>query len=124
MIVEKTLGPEHRDMAFNLNELAELYREQGRFTEAEPLYRQSLEIHEASLALNNLAVLYFEQGRYDEAEPLFQRSLTIREKAMGSNHPEFADYLENYALLLRQAKRDKEAALVEARARSIRAKHL
>jgi Flp pilus assembly protein TadD len=61
-----------------LNNLATLYRAQGRYSEAEALTRRVLTISEGELghdhpivglALNNLALLYAEQGRYGEAEP-------------------------------------------------------
>ena len=83
-------------MATSLNNLAELYRTQGRYAEAEPLYRRSLTIREAKLgpdhpdvatSLNNLAGLYRAQGRYAEAEPLYRRSLTIREASSGPTTP-------------------------------------
>jgi tetratricopeptide (TPR) repeat protein len=45
-IQQKTLGPEHPDVATSLNNLAVLYRVQGRYTEAEVLYKRSLEITE------------------------------------------------------------------------------
>ena len=38
-IREKALGPEHPDVAQSLNNLAELYRSQGRYADAEPLYQ-------------------------------------------------------------------------------------
>ena len=81
-IREKALGPEHPDVAASRNNLAELYQAQGRYAEAEPLYRRSLAIWEKALGpehphvatgLNNLTVLYRAQGRYAEAEPLFRR---------------------------------------------------
>ena len=81
---EKALGPDHPDVATALNNLAELYREQGRYAEAAPLYKRSLAIYEKGLGpdhpacrsrpLNNLAQLYLEQGRYAEAEPLYKRA--------------------------------------------------
>jgi tetratricopeptide (TPR) repeat protein len=80
-----------------LNNLADLYRAQGRYAEAEPLYKRSLAIRETALgpghpdvatSLNNLADLYRAQGRYAEAEPLYKRALAIREKALGPDHPE------------------------------------
>jgi tetratricopeptide (TPR) repeat protein len=37
-IVEQLLGPEHPSTATSLNNLAELYRNQGRYGDAEPLY--------------------------------------------------------------------------------------
>ncbi len=36
-INEKALGPEHPDLAIYLNNLATLYKEQGKYGEAEPL---------------------------------------------------------------------------------------
>lgn len=43
-IREKTLGPNHLDVAVSLNSLAELLRTQLRFGEAEPLLRRALQI--------------------------------------------------------------------------------
>ena len=36
-LYEKVLGPDHPDVATALNNLAELYRRQGRYADAEPL---------------------------------------------------------------------------------------
>ena len=47
-INEKSLGPEHPDIALNLNNLAELLRATNRLAEAEPLYRRALAIDEKS----------------------------------------------------------------------------
>src|ERR1700737_1846913 len=41
-IREKALGPDHPDVANSLNNLAELYRKQSRYGDAEPLYQRSL----------------------------------------------------------------------------------
>ena len=76
---ERELGPDHPTTATLLNNLAVLYRLQGRFAEAGPLYERALAIWEKALgrehpnvatALNNLAQLYRSQGRYAEAGPL------------------------------------------------------
>ena len=100
---EKALGPDHPDVATSLNNLAELYQAQGRYADAEPLYKRALAIHEKALgpdhpdvatSLNNLAVLYQAQGRYADAEPLYKRSLAIREKALGPDHPDVAAIAE------------------------------
>ena len=72
-----------------------LYRDQGKYTEAEPLSLTAREIYEQKLgadhpdtasALHNLANLYSDQGKYTEAEPLYQRALTIREQKLGADH--------------------------------------
>ena len=76
-------------MATSLNNLAELYRDQGQYAQAEPLYKRSLAIREKALgpdhpdvatSLNNLAVLYNAQGQYAQAEPLYKRSLAIERR--------------------------------------------
>jgi len=43
-IREKSLGLHHRDVATGLTKLADLYREQGRYQEAQSLYARALEI--------------------------------------------------------------------------------
>ena len=48
-VAEKSLGPDHPDVATSLNNLAELYRTQGQYAQAEPLYKRSLAISEKSL---------------------------------------------------------------------------
>ena len=105
---------------------------QGRYAEAEPLYKRALAVREKALrpehpdfaaSLNNLAGLYYAQGRYEAAEPLNKRALAIFEKALGPEHPHVVQSLENYAALLRETGRSDEAAKLEARAKAIRAKH-
>jgi tetratricopeptide (TPR) repeat protein len=95
---------------FSLNNLGLLYQNQGRYADAEPLYKRALAIREkavgpdhsdVALSLNNLASLYVVQGRYADAEPLFKRSLAINEKALGADHPNVAASLNNLAELYR-----------------------
>ncbi|MEG3440445.1 tetratricopeptide repeat protein, partial [Pannus brasiliensis CCIBt3594] len=82
-----------------LNNLAYLYRETGRYGEAEPLYRQALEMRKRLLgeehpdvatSLNNLAYLYRETGRYGEAEPLYRQALEMGKRLLGEEHPSVA----------------------------------
>ena len=91
-----------------LNNLAGLYDMQGRYAEAEPLFKRALAIYEKALgpdhpdvarALNNLALLYDSQDHYAEAEPLYKRSLSIRQKALGPDHPDVALAQNNLAAL-------------------------
>ena len=95
-------------MATSLGNLAELYYYQGKYAEAEPLYKRALAIKEKALGpdhpsvatgLNTLALLYYNQGKYAEAEPLYKRALATREKALGPDHPDVAQILNNLALL-------------------------
>jgi CHAT domain-containing protein len=109
-LLEKALGPEHPDVSVLLGAVAQLYRTQGRYADAEPLYKRSLAIAEKALgpdhrhvavSLNDLAVLYQAQGRYADAEPLYKRALAIEEKTLGPDHPEVAVSLNNLADLYR-----------------------
>ncbi|CCH93196.1 Similar to tr/Q7NLR0/Q7NLR0 (fragment) [Microcystis aeruginosa PCC 9432] len=98
--------------------MALLYRVQGRYSEAEPLYNRSLAIIKQQLgdnhpntatSLNNLALLYRVQGRYSEAEPLYKQALAIRKQQLGDNHPLTAQSLNNLAGLYQSQGRYSEA---------------
>ena len=76
-----------------------VYKEQGKYAEAEALYKRALAIREKALGadhpdvaetLYNLAVVYRPQGKYADAEALYKRALAIREKALGPDHPDVA----------------------------------
>ena len=91
----------------SLNNLAELYRAQGRYADAEPLYKRSLAICEKALgpdhpdvatSLNNLAVLY----KLKVAMPMPNRCTSDRwrlGKSLGPDHPDVAVSLNNLAVL-------------------------
>ncbi|WP_052349634.1 CHAT domain-containing tetratricopeptide repeat protein [Planktothrix prolifica] len=111
-------GKNHPNIAASCNNLAELYRSQGRYSEAEPLYlesvaiiRQSLPPNHADLArgFNNLAVLYESQGRYSEAEPLYLEAVAIIRQSLPPNHPSLARHLNNLAVLYESQGRYSEA---------------
>ena len=125
------LGSEHPDVASYLNNLAWLYSNQGKYQEAEPLFKRALEIKEKVLgsehpdvakSLNNLAGLYSNQSEYLKAKPLYIKAIHIAEKTLGPNHPNVLKYLENCANLLRMMNKNREAIKMEARAKKIRAK--
>jgi tetratricopeptide (TPR) repeat protein len=117
------------DVATSLSRLAGLYDDQGRYSDAEPLYIRALSIREEQLganhpetatSLNNLAGLYREIGRYSDAEPLYVRALSISEKQLGSNHPSTAISLNNLAALYRVIGRYNDAEPLYVRSLSIR----
>ncbi|MFM7425444.1 MAG: tetratricopeptide repeat protein [Elainella sp.] len=121
------------DLATSLNNLAGLYRAQGRYAEAEPLLLRALDITEQQLGaghphvargLNNLAELYRAQGRYAEAELLHLRALDITEQQLGSDHPDVALSLNNLARLYESQERYAEAEPLYLRALSILLKML
>ncbi|MDB9506568.1 CHAT domain-containing protein, partial [Microcystis aeruginosa CS-338/01] len=127
-ISKQQLGDNHPDTAQSLNNLAALYRVQGRYSEAEPLYKQALAIRKQQLgdnhpdtaqSLNNLAALYRVQGRYSEAEPLYKQALAIRKQQLGDNHPDTATSLNNLAVFYQSQGRYKEAELLYKQALAI-----
>ena len=75
----KYLGKDHPDVARSLNNLATLYQAQGKYTEAETLYKLALKILEKVLfpdhpavatVLENMAECYKNMGKKDEVEIL------------------------------------------------------
>ena len=42
-LAERTLGPDYPSVGMGFNNLAELYRIQGRYTDAKPLYERAAE---------------------------------------------------------------------------------
>ena len=88
--------------------MALLYQFQGRYGEAEPLYKEALQVREKVLgkehpdtltSMNNLAALYESQGRYGEAEPLLKEALQVLGEVLGEEHPYTLSSMNNLALL-------------------------
>jgi tetratricopeptide (TPR) repeat protein len=80
------LGPDHPDVANSLNNLADLYRQQGRYADAEEFNKRALAIWEKALgpdhldvanSLNNLARIYLAGGQVDRAQPASTRAVDI-----------------------------------------------
>ncbi|CAE7676347.1 klc-2 [Symbiodinium necroappetens] len=93
-----------------MNNLAGLLQARGRYEEAEPLFRQGLEICSAKLgeehprtlnSMNNLAGLLQAQRRHDEAEPLYRQALAGRRAKLGDSHPDTMSSMYGLASLLR-----------------------
>lgn len=105
-------------LANALNDHALSLRTLGNNEEAEPLFREALDIAEKALGkdhpdyatgLNNLALLLHATGRTAEAEPLFREALEIAAKSLGKDHPDYALRLNNLALLRHSTGRNEEA---------------
>ncbi len=81
-------------MATSLNNLALVYKTQGRYADAEPLYKRALAITEktlgpehphVSMALENYAALLRKTGRDAEAKRLEARAKAMRAKHAKEN---------------------------------------
>jgi tetratricopeptide (TPR) repeat protein len=95
-IREKAPGPDHPDVATCLNNPAALYWEQGKYAQAEPLYRRALAITEKALGpdhpnvatvLENYARLLRAMKRGAVAGELEARAQAIRAAHAKRNPP-------------------------------------
>jgi len=110
--------------------LADVWRLQERYEEAEQGYRETLASFERLLGedqprvattMHNLAVVLLERGLTAEAEDLFRRSREIWERRLGENSVEVAVSLEATAALLQRTERWQQAQALLERAERIRA---
>jgi hypothetical protein len=69
--------------------------------------------------LTNSGQLYSRQHRYGNAESSDRRALDIRQTSLGLGHPDLAETLNGYAVLLKKTERKAEAEEMMARAREI-----
>jgi tetratricopeptide (TPR) repeat protein len=76
-------------LATSLNKLAALYKAQGKYAAAEPLFKRSLAIREQALgpehpevaaSLQSYAALLRKMDRAAEAQPMEARAMAIRDK--------------------------------------------
>jgi Flp pilus assembly protein TadD len=78
-------------VAATLNNIALVYKMQGRFGKAEMCLRRALRIYEAvrpdhahvATVMGNLAALYDSQGKHTEAEPLRKHAQAIIDAGVG-----------------------------------------
>lgn len=109
------MGADHPSVASSLSDLAALYSSQGKYEQAQPLYKRALQIREQKLgpehpntaiSLNNLASLYQVQEMYTDAQPLYERVLQVYEQQLGANHSGTRNLREHYTDLLRKLEAD------------------
>jgi len=106
---------------------ARLATDQGRYNDAEPLYKKALlnceillgDTHYDTLTcVNNLAVLLKSQGKDEESEKMYRRALAGQEKMHGLTHPDTLTCVNNLALLLQDMGKLREAEKLHRRALS------
>jgi tetratricopeptide (TPR) repeat protein len=121
------------EAAWLLNLAGWYLREHARYTQAEVLLQQALDIYEHALGsespgagstLNNLAGLYQAQGKYTQAIPYGQRALDFDEKTRGPDHPETAKTFGNLAELYRVQGKYEQAEPLYRRSLAIKEKVL
>jgi tetratricopeptide (TPR) repeat protein len=124
-IDETTLGPDHPDVATDLNYLGQALAALGRSAEALPLQERALRIREAALGrdhpdvaadLSYVGRALSGLGRESEALPLHQRALRIREAALGPDDPNVAFDLNHVGRAMTNLGRANEALPLHQRA--------
>ena len=93
---QELLGDKHPSVAIRLNNLGVVYREQGRYTEAESLFQESLAIkqeiygeddYRTYISIGSLGLLYELQNKLTDAEDYLTRALEGVEPTLGNSHP-------------------------------------
>ena len=128
------MGAQHHGVAYPLSNLASLYVRQGNYTQAKSIFLRALTICEQVPPLHEhpdladplcgLGTLYREQGQYEEAEPLYRRALSICEQAVGSEYPETAEILHEFARSQELWGKREEAQALYERAHAVRTEAL
>ncbi len=107
-LLEYVKGKDQQEYARQLNNLASVYRSQGKYDEAIKLFLEAIEIDKKTIGiehpeyaeyLNNLAGVYQSQGKYDEAIKLYLEAIEIARKTIGIEHPYYAIHLNNLAMV-------------------------
>jgi len=132
-IREKTLGPEHIEVARTLTKFAGAYVCTGKGKQAEAVLKRALAIHEKASVpdptahadtLAVLATVKLLLESYREAEALLKRALAMREKALGPEHPDVAKTFDQLGLVLGMNSKYKESLDCFQRAVEIQTKTL
>lgn len=114
----RKFGTEDPRLIRSLLDLARVYQVQDKLDEAEPLFKEAIEVTEKTagsdnsklaVILNNLGTLYSAQGKPIEQEEAYRRSLCISINAYGLFHETVATCLNNMAELCRVQGRFQEA---------------
>jgi tetratricopeptide (TPR) repeat protein len=101
---QKTLPPNHLDLATSYNNIGGVYKNVGEYSKALPFYEKALEIKEKSLppnhpsiatSYNNIGLLYDNMGEYSKALSFLQKIIEVQQKALPKNHPSFAASYNN-----------------------------
>ncbi|HVF59673.1 MAG TPA: tetratricopeptide repeat protein [Thermoanaerobaculia bacterium] len=107
---EAAFGPDHPDVATDVNNLGDVLQDLGDLPGALAAYERALRIDEAVFGpehpkvanrVNNLGTVLQDLGDLPGARAAFERALQIDEAAFGSDHPMVAIDVNNLGSLLR-----------------------
>jgi CHAT domain-containing protein/tetratricopeptide (TPR) repeat protein len=108
-ILEKTLGPEHPEVASQLENVAIMYGSAGNWTKVIQYYELSLPIKEKfygtnhwtmAYSLNPLAIALSSIGDQERARMIFERCIAILEGALGKEFRGLLTFYNNFSQTL------------------------
>jgi tetratricopeptide (TPR) repeat protein len=117
--------------SFNFSGLMDLYRQQGRLNELEPIIQHAIELQEKFVgeSSNNVAhtlvtfaELYKQESKYAQAKPLYERAMKIEELNFGPNNQRSISTLSSYADLLLKLHEGAKAAELQTHIQEIEKK--
>jgi tetratricopeptide (TPR) repeat protein len=109
-IDEQVYGPDHPDVARDVNNLGLVLHDQGNLEDARKCYERALKINELvygpdhpSVArdVNNLGSVLKDLGDLQEARKCYERGLKIDEQVYGPDHPNVAMRVNNLGMALK-----------------------
>jgi tetratricopeptide (TPR) repeat protein len=107
-IYQKTLPPNHPDLATSYNKIGGVYEKMGEYSKALSFYEKSLEIRQKTLppnhpllatSYNNIGLVYSSMGEYSKALQFHEKTREIFEKTLPPNHPSLATSYNNIGLV-------------------------
>jgi CHAT domain-containing protein/Tfp pilus assembly protein PilF len=122
-----------RDAADALFRQGRVLQDQGKYKQAEQLYRQALAMDQkrvgpvhldVAASLNNLAYVLYREGEYAQAEQLYRQALAMNQKLLGVEHLAVATNLNNLGEVLLNEGKDEQAAGLLGQSLKIRKKLL
>lgn len=116
-IREEALAPGHAAIAASCRHLGQLYALEGKYTQAEPLFKKAVQLNTKALGtkgetlqcMDDLASCYMKEGKAKEAENLFRDQLTAATDNYGKNSKITANALLALAGYLMKTGRPSEA---------------
>ena len=116
-------GQDSLDVAKSYNNMAIIYKTQGKYEEALEMYTKSGDIMtriyggdnhpDVAASYTNIGIVYYRQGQYERALDYHQKALEIDIKVSGQDHPDVASSFINIGAVY-AGKGDFENALVHS----------
>ncbi|CAF4166637.1 unnamed protein product, partial [Adineta steineri] len=107
-IKQKTLPPNHPDLAKTHNNIGIVHYNMGNYPEALSSYKKALEIRQQSLpshhsdlakSYNNIGLVKDNMGNYPEALSSHEKALEIRQQSLPSHHPDLGISYNNIGVV-------------------------